>query len=223
MNNKTLVGINVVLIIAVIVLFVLHFMGVNTADNGVSSIEDPQEVVEDTTVIPVIDTSDVELPEFTRGLKIAFVNSDSLQTRYDYYTDAAISIEADFKRKEASMNRKQGDFMKRRDKFVQEVNMGIVGDAEIQRVSQDLEAEQIKLAQSAQSLQMEFEKSKYDITVEVINQTAIYLDKIGTELGYDYVLTYSRVNSGVLYTNPELDITDYVLKELNKAYAAKEK
>ncbi|MBL4704617.1 MAG: hypothetical protein JKY54_08855, partial [Flavobacteriales bacterium] len=86
MNNKTLVGINVVLIIAVIVLFVLHFMGVNTADNGVSSIEDPQEVVEDTTVIPVIDTSDVELPEFTRGLKIAFVNSDSLQTRYDYYT-----------------------------------------------------------------------------------------------------------------------------------------
>ncbi len=43
------------------------------------------------------------------------------------------------------------------------------------------------------------------------------MQRIGRDLGYDYIMSY-RVGGAMLYANPELDITSNVIDLLNAEY-----
>jgi len=223
MNNKALVGINVVLIIAVIILFILHFAGGSTeqpiAEVDVPTTEDSN--VKDSSAAPVVNTEDIILPDFKKGLKIAFVNSDSLNKNYKAFGDAKKVISKELEIAQATMAGKENSLRRKYAELERKAKSGEMWNDEVQAEAQKLQQKEMVLGQEAQQLQEKVAKLEYEETLKVMNSTAEYLDEIGKELGYDYVMTYSMANQVILFANPELDITDYVTAKLNQAYGAK--
>ena len=221
MNNKLLISINVLLLFAVGVLFVLHFTRNNTR-----MVEDSEEHVEveepaDSIENPLLDTTTLELPMFDSGLKIAFVNSDSLNKNYKYFEDAKTEIGLELAKAQGRIQGKENSLRKKYSELEKKAQSGQMWNDEIQVEAAKLQEEEMKLGQEAQELQAKLANVEYEVTLKVINETADYLNDIGKQLGYDYVLTYSKSNQIILFANDELDITDYVTVKLNKAYAAK--
>jgi len=224
MSNKTLIGINVGLIIAVIILFVLHFMGRHSIPEEVESDVVDIVQVEDTveSYLPEINTSEKTLPDFKRGLRIAFVNSDSVNNQYKYYEDVKEKLTAETQRAQASFQGKANAFQKKYNDFMKEINSNMItSQAEMDRRSGELGAEEQSLARKEQELSMKLQNSQIEAQTIVTKETSEYLNKIGSELGYDYVISYSEAVPVVLYANKELDITEYVINKLNEAYSAK--
>ena len=111
--------------------------------------------------------------------------------------------------------------MKKYAALEQKAQGGQMWNDEIQAEAAKLQEQEMRLGQEAQELQAKLANVEYEVTLKVINETADYLDEIGKELGYDYVLTYAKSNQIIVFANEEFDITDYVTKKLNEAYASK--
>jgi outer membrane protein len=221
MNNKLLISINALLLLAVGVLFALHFTRNNTEIEDLSEHEVVPDRPTDSLEKPLVDTSTLELPMFAGGLKIAFVNSDSLNKNYKYFEDAKTEIGLELAKAQGRIKGKQNSLIKKYSELEKQAQSGQMWNDEIQVEAAKLQEEEMKLGQEAQELQAKLANVEYEVTLKVINETADYLNDIGKQLGYDYVLTYSKSNQIILFANDELDITDYVTVKLNKAYAAK--
>lgn len=227
MKNKLATTINIILLLAVTILFVLHFTeGESEVDANETK---PTATVEESDTLDNADskleldrdTAKIELPTFSEGLKIAFVNSDSLNKNYKYFEDAKSEIGLELAKAEGRIKGKQNSLIKKYAELENKAQSGQMWNDEIQAEAAKLQEEEMKLGQEAQELQAKLANVEYEVTLKVINETAEYLNEIGKELGYDYVMTYSKSNQIVLFANPDLDITDYVTIKLNEAYASK--
>ena len=227
MKNKLATTINIILPLAVTILFVLHFTeGESEVDVNETK---PAATVEESDTLDDADskleldpdTAKIELPTFSEGLKIAFVNSDSLNKNYKYFEDAKSEIGLELAKAEGRIKGKQNSLIKKYAELEKKAQSGQMWNDEIQAEAAKLQEEEMKLGQEAQELQAKLANVEYEVTLKVINETAEYLNEIGKELGYDYVMTYSKSNQIVLFANPDLDITDYVTIKLNEAYASK--
>lgn len=232
MNNKTLFGINIALIIAVIALFIMHFTGGDSSTDvtdpdqeATSEVSDPVDPVDD-SVSPVVsaeDTATFDLPEFNKGLKIAYVNADSVNARYKYYLDAQDQLEREYKRAEAKFAGKAKAFEKKYGDFMKEQQNGLItSQDELERRYAELQDEKYELDLKQAELSQGLQVKQADLQLKVIRETTEFLNQIGDELGYDYVIAYSEAVPTVYYTNKDLDITEYVISKLNEAYSAKQ-
>ena len=214
--------VNVLLIVAVIVLFIMQLNNSEPAVHHEQLIDKPvsEENIQD-QVLTKPDSATVKLPEFNRGLKIAFVNSDSLNKNYKYYEDAKNEISQELAKVQGRIEGKKNTLMKKYAALEQKAQGGQMWNDEIQAEAAKLQEQEMRLGQEAQELQAKLANVEYEVTLKVINETADYLDEIGKELGYDYVLTYAKSNQIIVFANEEFDITDYVTKKLNEAYASK--
>lgn len=222
MNNKSLTAVIALLVIAVLVLFIMQFSNADTIVlNELQDVTPISEKSNQQALPKTVDTIPAKLPEFNRGLKIAFVNSDSLNKNYKYYKDAKTEISQELAKVQGRIKGKQNTLMKKYAALEKKAQGGQMWNDEIQAEAAKLQEEEARLGQEAQELQAKLSNVEYEVTLKVINETADYLNEIGKELGYDYVLTYSKSNQIVLFANEELDITAYVTKKLNEAYASK--
>ena len=214
--------VNVLLIVAVIVLFIMQLNNSEPVVHHEQLIDNPvsEENIQE-QVLTKPDSATAKLPEFNRGLKIAFVNSDSLNKNYKYYEDAKNEISQELAKVQGRIEGKKNTLMKKYAALEQKAQGGQMWNDEIQAEAAKLQEQEMRLGQEAQELQAKLANVEYEVTLKVINETADYLDEIGKELGYDYVLTYAKSNQIIVFANEEFDITDYVTKKLNEAYASK--
>lgn len=197
MKNLSLV-LNVILLIAVGVLYVLHFTG-----------GEKNEAI--TEVRASVGTS-------SALRQLAYVNSDSLLQNYDYFKDKANELEAKRAKLEAEYtNRAQGlqneinDFQRN----VQNMTM-----AQARAVEENLTQKQQNLIRYQQTLQQELMNDENLVNNELYDNVANYLEEYGRKNNLQLVLTYTK-GSGVLYANDSLDITQEVIVGLNAEYNKK--
>ncbi len=221
MNKKAILGMNLALTAAVIVLFVMHFTS-GSKPEGTSEMMEAVEPnqTEDKLDPLVVDSTDEALPEFNRGLKIAFVNSDTVSKKYKYYEDAAKEFDRELSKLKGSLEQKERSFTTKVEKFQRKVQEGEMWQDQIDAEAAKLEEERYDLQMKQAEYQQRLAKKQEELYSQVLNRTTKYLNRIGEELGYDYVLTYSQSPSLVVYANSEFDITDYVIRKLNEAYEA---
>jgi outer membrane protein len=196
-KNLSLV-LNVILLIAVGVLYVLHFTG-----------GEKNEAI--TEVQASVGTS-------SALRQLAYVNSDSLLQNYDYFKDKANELEAKRAKLEAEYtNRAQGlqneinDFQRN----VQNMTM-----AQARAVEENLTQKQQNLIRYQQTLQQELMNDENLVNNELYDNVANYLEEYGRKNNLQLVLTYTK-GSGVLYANDSLDITQEVIVGLNAEYNKK--
>lgn len=194
-KNASLI-LNVVLAIAVAVLYYLHF-------------KDRQP---ETTAV-------VSKPAEAKGKEIVYVNVDSLLTRYDYFKDTQkvleskrFQLENDLAAKGRNLQNKVAFFQQRAATMTQE--QGRATEASLQKEQQDILAYRERAAQSLANEEASKNKELYD-------QIYDYLKKVNAGNKYQFVLGYTK-GGGILFANPDADRTKVILDGLNKEYKDKQ-
>jgi outer membrane protein len=200
MKNLSLVF-NVVLALAVGVLYYLHF----TQCSGCSSTS-PQ-------------TQNALAKMSAGGSKVVFVNSDSLLDNFTKFKNQSDDLEKEQKSMEASLTTKSETLQKEYAAFMQKAQSGAIDRASAE--SQDAgfrkrNEELLKDKDAKMELLMKKTKTLSDNFRDAIN---VYLKDNKNKYGnYDMVIGYQK-NGSFLYVNDSLDITHQVLKELNDQHS----
>ena len=194
MKNASL-AINVVLAIAVAVLYYLHFKE-HKSENEVK-----------------------QTPKVVEGRKLVYVNIDSLAANYDYFKDTRkvleskqYQLENDLQSRGRSLQNEVAFFQQRAQTMTQE--QGRAAQASLEKKNQDLMAYRERAAQS-----LAVEKAKKDD--ELYNQIFDYLKKVNGQNKYEMVLGYQK-GGNILFADAGSDATKRIIDGLNKEYQEKQ-
>lgn len=191
MKNISLV-LNIVLLVAVGVLYYLHFSGKESGN--VSS-----------------------APGTAAGgdLKIAFVSSDSLVKHYEFINDTRKQLEGkSMKLNQEYRNRAQG-LQNEFNDYQRNVNNLTLSQA--RALEENLAKKEQNLRLYEQSLGQEMANEEAKITKELYDRVTTYLKEYGQSKGFKIVLKYDPT-SDVLFAGDSLDITQDVIAGLNAEY-----
>lgn len=200
MKNLSLT-LNVVLLIAVGVLYYLHFKDGSGQPEAESHVE---------SMPPV---------QIAPG-GIYFLNSDSLLDNYEYYKKKKAEIEKRQDRIRTEL-KSEGDRLERDVESYQQQAPGMMPDQR-QKTEESLMMRQQQLMQKKDQLlsQLEEEQSRYSDSL--FYRLSAFLKAYNKDKGVHYVLGYQR-GGGILYANDSLNITRAVIEGLNKEFKEEEK
>ncbi len=149
------------------------------------------------------------------GMGMAYVNSDSLLTKYEYFKE----IQEKLIDKRDILNK---EYQTRAEGLQKEIvnfqnSAGNMTMNQAQAVQDDLKRKQQNLMMYQEQLSQQLMKEENQMNGELYDKISDYLRIYGQENDLILVLTYSK-GSGVLYASDSLDITDSVIVGLNKEY-----
>lgn len=210
MRKKIPVIINVLLIIAVAILYYLHFSTCNSACG--SSIEGDSALTSRPNVMS---------PKEIKASKIVYVNSDVLNEKYDFVRDLTAAAQTKQQRLENAYQTKAQKFQKDYTDLQQKASQGLLSENQGIAAQEDLKKrkdELDKMELQLQSLVEEIQKSNEEVRKTVVD----YVKEYNKTANYNFILTHTDGPGGVLIlANDSLDITDEILEGLNAEYKAK--
>ena len=148
-------------------------------------------------------------------MRIAFVNSDTVSKYYDFAEKIKTSLENKRNAAENQFKDKMNNYQKLRSDF--EKAAPIMGEREKMEKAQNIMTLEQEIMKFEQDLSEQLAQEELKITEDYILKTHEYMQVIGKELGYDYVLRF-RIGGPMLYANPAHDITQDVIELLNERY-----
>ncbi len=192
MKNISLI-LNVVLLIAVVVLYVKVFGGsANETAAAVPASAEPTE----------------------KPLKIAYINADTLFEKFDEFKKQRDAFQKKELDADASLKAKgralEQDFLAVQKK----VQTGTMAPSDIQKEEQRLVQKQQALQQEQERVTKALLEENKKVTEALQKQVIDKLKAFKDRAGYDFILSYTT-SGPILVTNDSLDITDQVLVELN--------
>ena len=175
-----------------------------------------QKPAQEETAQPVQDV------QVSQTLKVAFVNLDTLMSKYNLAQD----INKEMMRKEEDIKMKlterykalqadQADFERKYKN-----NVYATPERAQNEYNRILQQEQ-EIVQLEQSLTLEFEKEGLQKNMALRDSINQYIAEYNKDKGYDFIIT--KLGENLLYANPTYDITKDVIKGLNKRYATNNK
>lgn len=153
--------------------------------------------------------------------EVAYVNSDSLLTNYEYFKEVRVKFEEKAKKAQADLQSKGNAFQKEVENYQQ--NAGTMSAEQRQNTEERLARKQDELGKLNQNASSSLAQDEADENEKLYNKIAEFLNKYSAEKGYKLVLTYSKANPTVLYADSSLEITKEVIKGLNTEYAKEKK
>ena len=192
MNTLTLV-----LLAAVVVLFILFF-----TSKGTSKVNP--------------DAKDVVVPD--GGLKIAYVNTDTLMANYQYAIDLTKELEEYSKAKMSSAQQQMASFQKDYENYLKEgPNMTLTQQ---KAKEQELQSRADKMKTLEQEVAMQIQEKTMKESEKMTNAVYAFIREYNeANQQFNLILARSFSSSPVLYGDEGLDITDEILKGLNEEYA----
>jgi|SRR5688572_11904857 outer membrane protein len=192
MKNLSLI-LNAVLLVAVGVLFFLHFSG-NKADSGGT------------------DASSSSIPS---DIKIAYINSDTVLEHYEYLKANRVTIEQKAKKIEQEYRNRAQGLQNEITAYQRNVNNMTLG--QVKAVEEDLGKKQQNLQMYQQSLSQQLMQEEDKLRKELYDRITAYLKKYAKEKSLHVVLKYDP-NSDLLFAGDALDVSQDVIKGLNADY-----
>lgn len=148
------------------------------------------------------------------GAKIAYVNADTLDARYEWIKVQKEAIENRVRKAENSLRDKQQTLIREMQAFEEKAQSGTIPPAQLEKEYNALMARQKKLAEEEQRLSKELAEEQKKAMEELYANIEAKLKTLQDKIGYDYILSYSR-GGQVLLAKDSLDITNEVLNLLN--------
>jgi outer membrane protein len=149
------------------------------------------------------------------GVKIAYVNTDTLFANYQWYNDQKTALEQRIKSAENSLISKQQVLEKDMAAFKQKDASGNYSPAQLQPEYDALMKRAQALAEEEARLTKQLSEQESKAANDLIANIETQLKNLQSQIGYDYILSYARGGGQVLLTNDSLDITRQVLQLLN--------
>jgi outer membrane protein len=191
MKNLSLV-LNVILLVAVIVLYVLYFSDRKASPASAGS--------QDTSAV---------------NLKIAYINSDTVLKYYDYLKFNKQQLEAKTKKMDQDYRNRAVGLQNEIATYQRTVNTMTLGQA--RAAEEDLAKKQQNLQMYQQTLTQQLMQDEAKLNKELYDRVTAYLKKYGQDKGLQVVLKFDPT-SDVLYGGESLDITKDVIDGLNQEY-----
>ncbi|GGE32499.1 MULTISPECIES: OmpH family outer membrane protein [Sphingobacterium] len=151
--------------------------------------------------------------------KIAYVNSDTLSEKYQYFKDVRTKLEAKVKKAQSDLQAKGQAYQRELAEYQQKA--ASMSASERQATEERLVRHQNDLGRMDQNASSSIAQEEQTEFTKVYTTITDHLKKHSEEKGYKLVLTYSKTNPAVLYADPKMDITNEVLGALNKEYSDK--
>ncbi|MEJ0033778.1 MAG: OmpH family outer membrane protein [Bacteroidota bacterium] len=189
MKNASLI-LNVVLLVAVVVLFILHFT------------QKPSGAVSGANFSP----SDV---------KVAYVNQDSLLKNYDFVKVSVEKLDKQAKSFDDQLAARQGSLQREVQAYQAGANNLTRGQAIA--LEEDLQKKGQNLQLFQQSLAQQLDEQRAKVSEELYGKLTAYLKTYSKDRGIAVVVRYNR-ESDILYAGDSLDISKDVIKGLNDAW-----
>ncbi|HTO15124.1 MAG TPA: OmpH family outer membrane protein [Edaphocola sp.] len=153
-----------------------------------------------------------------QSLKIAFVNADTLNSKYQYLKDKEAAFEKKQSAYEAEMTNKQKAFQNEAIAFQKKIQDGQLTQSEGESLQKKLESQQTALERRHQEISTQLAKEQATIQEDFQKKLDDFLEQFNKEYGYDFILTYSKNGGALLYGSKSYDITQQVLDAMNEAY-----
>lgn len=201
--RKINLTINIVLIIAVAVLFVLQFTSLGEKKEQAES-GTKQERAEGTVSIE-------------GDLRVAYVNIDSLLAGYQMYQDKRDEFVEQQTSSQAELQSRSQELQQKFQDLREKLNKGLITRAKAQMMQKDLGEKEQQLYQMRSQMSSELAEKEQVIYRQVLNSVMEYLDEYAANHDYHYILSYS-FGGPILYKKEKLNITPQVLEGLNEAY-----
>lgn len=191
---------NIVLVLAVIGLYVLYFTGKGTKSQS-------HEAVNEETGQAI-----------NRDYPIAYVNIDTLISKYDLFADLRDELIQKRDEKQAELQLKFSDLEKEARNLQDQLNKGLITRAKAQMVQQELGQKEQQFYVTRDNLAMQLSEEEAVMNRQILNSILEYLKEYNNQYNYRYILS-SQFGGPVLYSDNSLNITYDVLKGLNEKYA----
>jgi outer membrane protein len=216
MKNSFQLALNVVLVIAVAVLFYLHFANRPAATPARKTSAVATQPTDSAAPVATTNAKDVAAVADTN--KIAYVESSKLLEDYKGMQDARKAFEVKAKRWEAQNQTMVRGFQT----AVQQYQKQAESLTAEQRAAteQKLQAQQQQVGQGQQKLQQQAQEEEAKMTQSVLERLNKQIEKYGKANGYRMILI-AAPSGTIAYGRKDLDITPQVLKYLNAEYSSK--
>ncbi len=192
--------INIVLFVGLVVLYVLQFRG----SGGVA----------DEPARPVVA---VEREPGQAGNLIAFVDNEVLMEDYKLAVKMLTDFEAEQRRLENDIDRRQRNFQIEVERFQRDIERGHVTMEQAQVLEQELMRQQQDLYQLSDTYRDRLARTEFEMNSELLDKIRDFLDRYNEGKGYDFILGYAK-GGGILHANEAHNITDEVLRLLNQEF-----
>jgi outer membrane protein len=189
MKNLSLI-LNAILIVAVGVLYFLHFANPKTTSNAIEN------------------TGPTNVP-------IAYINADSVLKNYDYFKVSREKLESKGQKLDQDLRNRAQSLQN--DYTAYQRNLGSMTIGQAKAVEEDLTKKQQNLRMYQESLNQELLGEESKLNQELYGKVTDFLKKYGKEKGIQVVLKYDP-SSDLLFAGDNLDITKDVTLGLNEAY-----
>ena len=204
---------NIVLAVAIVILYILHFTGGHTATPAETKTKDSI-----TALKPI-----VQLPKQIKASKIVYINSDVMNEKYEFVKDLTSDAQKRQGRLEDAYQTKGQKLQEDVADYQQKASQGLLSENQRATVEEGLAKRKEELDQmqyDLQALMDELQKKNEEVRKTVID----YVKEYNKTSQYNYVLTYTSGPGGiVLLANDSLDITNEIIDGLNAQYKAKKK
>lgn len=196
--------INIVLILAVALLFVFQF---TSAEEGMTEKGDKKESAQ-----TVADSISIK-----GNLRVAYVNIDTLLAGYQMYQDKRDEFVEQQTSSQAELQSRSQDLQQKVQDLREKLNKGMITRAKAQMLQKDLGEKEQQLYQLRDQMSSQLAEKEQVIYRQVLNSVMEYLEAYADNNDFHYILSYS-FGGPILYTNNKLNVTSEVMEGLNAQY-----
>ncbi len=194
--KNVMLGLNIVLTVAVAVLFYLHFS---------SGKKTPAQQTTDAKSVPV------------GHFKIAYFEIDSIQTQFEYYKEIQKGLEAKDQEVARQLNAMKSTFAAKYQELQKTAQT--LTPAELANKQQELQQMDKTFQSKEQMLNSELQDESIRKRQDVQKKIKEFLEEYNRDKGYSYI--FSNLSDLLYYKDTAYDITRDVVKGLNLKYKKK--
>jgi outer membrane protein len=153
------------------------------------------------------------------GIRIAYINNDSLIAGYQYQQELRASLEKQAKTFEADLQRKSKVFEE--NYAILEQQAPNLSQQELQMAQADLMQKQQELIQYRDEMAQKLAEEEARLTQDLKGDLDAVVNLLREEEDLDFIFTLDP-SSVLLYASSSYDITSMVIERLNASHAARQ-
>ena len=155
--------------------------------------------------------------ESVSGMKIAFVEADSLMTQYDFAKDYSVTLQKKSNNARNTLTQKSNELQAAVNNFQQKLqNNGFQSREQAQSVQTGIERRQRDLQELQARLENELANETQKFNEALRDSLNNFLASYNKDKQYDLIL--SKAGDNILFADRKYDITKDIINGLNKRY-----
>lgn len=200
---------NVILLIAVGALYYFQFSSGKEKKPTNQTVEEPKKEF-------VIDTA-----KLNAGARIAYVNTDTIISKYQFYMDQASRIKAKKANAEYQLTEKMKELESNYKDLLTKVNLKLVT---IDEAEQEFALKQEEVEKYRTAASEELYNEEQDLVLRLYDSISVHVKKYNdnSTINFTYILAYQE-KGALLHADESFNMTDVILESMNTTYANRKK